>query len=71
MLECMKCGNTKIFITERLALHWAKINGDGELISLDQLQGDAVAPSYSGEEIIKNAYVECSECYSTDVKEIE
>lgn len=70
MLKCMKCGNTEVFITERLALHWATVNGDGELTSLAYLQVDAAAPSYS-EEPIEDAYIECGECYSTNVEEIE
>ncbi len=70
MLKCMKCGNTEIFITERLALHWAKIKGDGELISLDQLQGADMVATYSTEEM-EGAYIECYECCSTHVEEIE
>lgn len=65
MLRCNSCGNTKTFISEARFFHWVRVDGQGNILSVDDRQGGDEA-----EIDFNRAYLECGECNADSVEEV-
>lgn len=66
-MQCLSCGNSKRFITERRIWCWVDVDGEGAFIGNANLQGEYSDRPGAHEEV-PHAHIECFECHGTDIE---